>query len=100
MVKQRHQNCKDAECEICFEDAKLLEQAVKERMGNLCTDYLVEYRKFLDDHDIPTETEHGWPTAECFDERNLNAFAAGCPSLHWSDEQQSLHRAWKDRRCD
>ena len=99
MVEQRHPNCTNPECKVCLADVELLATALEERFGDIeINDILGEYRHFLDEHDVPAETDHGWFTEEAFDERNLNSFAAGCPSSHWPDNPlkrvRDFYRVW------
>ena len=72
---QRHPNCENQRCAVCLEDAAALGQHLIKLTGDTYHDLLGEYHTWLSKHDIPPQTEHGWPTEQAYDDANINAFA-------------------------
>ena len=74
-MKQRHIDCQDARCRVCLDDAFRLEKRLEDEMGTgNRIDVLGRYRRWMDDKDIPAETEWGWSTSEVYQEENIKAF--------------------------
>jgi hypothetical protein len=71
-----HINCEDADCKVCLADAFRLEKYLfeKTRTDRKYHDLLSEYRVWVDAHNIPAETEFGWPTVETYEHENIEAF--------------------------
>jgi len=72
--KQRHFNCEDDRCKICLEDCFKLADFLDEKTGINKIDHLGKYRSFLDNRNIPAETEWGWFTENVFRKENIDAY--------------------------
>jgi len=72
---RRHLDCNDDNCLICLQDHDYLDNYFYHHLNNLCPpkDWLGEYRKWLDENEIPSEI-NGWASRESFIEKNIARF--------------------------
>jgi len=81
-MKTRHTNCQNPECDVCLEDALSLDRLLVEKTENETFDMLSAYRKFLDSKKIPSESKHGWPNENAYNDKNIDAFCK-----EWNGEE-------------
>jgi hypothetical protein len=72
--KSRHSNCNNDGCQTCLADAQSLQEYLEEKTGITWRDTLGDYRKWLDNNNIPAETDHGWFTDNVFKPENIAAY--------------------------
>ena len=73
-MKLTHINCKNPDCQVCFNDAEKLEKELTNRTGIDTVDHLGKYHLWLSKHGINPETEWGWFTIDAFDDENIEAY--------------------------
>lgn len=71
---RRHPDCAESDCDVCLHDHNHLGLYIGLKCGgSLLTDWLGEYRKWLDKQGIPAEV-NGWASRQAFDGKNVSAF--------------------------
>ncbi len=71
----RHPYCNIVSCNECFSDHQLLWDFLEEQLPEHNTDYLMNYRNWIDKKlGHTTETRWGWATPEVFEKKNIDAF--------------------------
>ena len=72
---QRHLFCRISRCAVCLLDCDALRDYLASKLGpHSPTDWLGEYRSWLDRAGIAAETEWGWGHPNFFKPVNIKAF--------------------------
>jgi len=79
--QQSHPNCDNQQCTKCLRDLYEVGAWISARLKWDAMYWITPYKTWLENAGISSETEHGWPTKEVFDPKNLEKFVTWWE--HW-----------------
>jgi len=73
---RHHFDCYVDGCQTCLDDHLALGEYIHAvtQAPRRFHDFLGEYRTWLDNHEIPAESDDGWATKQAWDKENVHAF--------------------------